>query len=523
MDFPVSPTSPSYSLFTPKKLYLLLLVSAAGIINPLSSLMYTPALPAVASGLGVSVSKVNLTITVYLVFQGLMPCVWGSLGDACGRRLLYITTLTFTLGASIGLCFTDSFAVVLVLRALHATGCSATRALGVGLIRDITPPDTRGSAMGMYGAGATVGTTFGPVLGGIIAQYAGWHAIFYFLAALAAVVLIFIVLLLPETHRDIVGNGSVLPPKYLRPPIQWLCPLTVSPSPTDTLKTSHSPSLLQLKVEFIKSITIMKHPDVASGLLFSGVCYGVWQNTMVVTPTVYATQYGLDEVEIGLTFISNGVGCFIGNLITGKLLDYHYRMYAIREGGVGVEHGTWTHLRGLSKIEHSRMQPLFYDVPIHIVLLLGFGWILQTRTNIVVSIILAFFLGMIDSSILTVYSTLIIDLFPDLPATATASVNLVRCLFGAVGTSTINEMTAALGFGWSFTLQAGILLLVTPLVWVELHYGQRYRAKREQKKQGDNGAPGIQNSTSPIYDPMLVSGIHTAKEMDKVDMEKESR
>ncbi|KAJ4470171.1 MFS general substrate transporter [Lentinula aciculospora] len=384
--------SPLHSFYFFKTI-ILFLVSSAGIITPLSSLMYTPALPAIASGLGVSISRVNLTITLYLIFQGVMPCVWGTLGDTYGRRPLYIITLVFTLAASIGLCFTNSFAVVLILRALHATGCSATRTLGAGLIRDITPPSTRGSAMGMYSAGSTIGTAAGPVLGGIIAQYAGWHAIFYLLAALAAFVLVSVVLFLPETHRDIVGNGSLSAPKHLRPPIQCLFPTITPPPDSNSVESIDSPR--KVEIDLIKSLMILKYPVVSSSLMFSGICYG------------------------GLTFISNGVGSFVGNIATGKLLDYDYRVYAQRR--------------------------------------------------------------MIDSSILTIYLTLIVDLFLDFPATATASVNLVRCAFGAIEASTISQMTTAMGLGWSFTLQAGILLLVTPLVWVPLHYGPRYRARRDEK------------------------------------------
>lgn len=60
-----------YSAFSPKQRTMILtVVCIAGLTSPLSSLMYTPALPAIANSLGVSISDINLTVTIYLIFQG---------------------------------------------------------------------------------------------------------------------------------------------------------------------------------------------------------------------------------------------------------------------------------------------------------------------------------------------------------------------------------------------------------------------------------------------------------------------
>jgi MFS family permease len=63
--------------------------------------------------------------------------------------------------------------------------------------------------------------SIGPVIGGIISQYLGFHAIFWFLFGLGALTLFLIQLLLPETLRSIAGNGSIRLKSIHRPFIYY--------------------------------------------------------------------------------------------------------------------------------------------------------------------------------------------------------------------------------------------------------------------------------------------------------------
>lgn len=64
-----------YSVFTvSQKRWIVAAGSLAAFFSPLSSSIYFPALDTVAKALGVTVTKVNLTVTTYLV-SGLAPTV----------------------------------------------------------------------------------------------------------------------------------------------------------------------------------------------------------------------------------------------------------------------------------------------------------------------------------------------------------------------------------------------------------------------------------------------------------------
>lgn len=80
--------------------------------------------------LNTTASLINLTVTCYMVFQGISPTLWGSLSDSWGRRPIYLSTLIVYIGTCVGCAFAPNFASLLVLRMLQAFGSSSVIALG---------------------------------------------------------------------------------------------------------------------------------------------------------------------------------------------------------------------------------------------------------------------------------------------------------------------------------------------------------------------------------------------------------
>ena len=157
-----SASAPPYSVFTKnEKRYIVFMVALAGFFSPLSANIYFPALPQLSSAMHVSTELINLTITSYMIFQGLSPAVFGDLSDAFGRRPAYVIAFTIYLAANIGLATQNSYAALLVLRCLQSTGSSVTIALGNGVVADIATSAERGGYMGL----AVAGAMFGPAIG----------------------------------------------------------------------------------------------------------------------------------------------------------------------------------------------------------------------------------------------------------------------------------------------------------------------------------------------------------------------
>lgn len=113
------------------------------ISRPLSANIYVPALPLLSEKFNVPTESINLTITLYLVFQALSPAWWGSLADAMGRRSSQCPH-TPDLGSEISPPFFAQANLPYHLNTLCSRLRVPRRHSNVGLLAPSRPPDGAG-------------------------------------------------------------------------------------------------------------------------------------------------------------------------------------------------------------------------------------------------------------------------------------------------------------------------------------------------------------------------------------------
>ncbi|KAG5797708.1 hypothetical protein H9Q69_003228 [Fusarium xylarioides] len=436
-------SGPAYSVFSKNtKRWILALVTAASFVSPMTANIYFPAIPPIAQDLNISVSLVNLTLTSYMIFQGLSPTIFGDFGDMAGRRPAYILAFLIYICANIGLALQRNFVALLILRCVQSAGSSGTLALGFAVVADISSTAERGKYMGIVGAGINVGPALGPVLGGILSQFLGWPAIFWFCAIFSGVWMIPFILSAPETCRKVVGNGSIAPPKWNR-------------------------SLLDL---------YSNRGDVTSQNIPKQELK--FPNPLKTLYIVFEKRNGYHSV--GLCYLPYGFGCALAVVGQGYVLDWNYRRIA-KKIGFTINRKRGDDL-GKFPIETARIQPVYPTLLAGIATLIGYGWALQVETSVAVPLVLVFLIGMFVPTSFSVLNTLIVDLNPHAPATATAANNLVRCMFGAAATAAIDHMIAGMGRGWCFTFLALLNLAMIPALRLIDKKGMRWRAAKAKRE-----------------------------------------
>ena len=94
-----TPSGPVYSVFgNRQRKFIVFMVACAGFFSPLSANIYFPALNALSRDLKVSNELINLTLTSYMIFQGLAPTIFGDFADMAGRRPAYILGFIIYIG-----------------------------------------------------------------------------------------------------------------------------------------------------------------------------------------------------------------------------------------------------------------------------------------------------------------------------------------------------------------------------------------------------------------------------------------
>ncbi|KAH9964193.1 MFS general substrate transporter [Russula dissimulans] len=411
-----------YSVFTYReKVVIVWVASFAVLFSPLAANIYLPAIPVISEAFHKSIELINLTVTMYMIFQGISPMFWGTLSDRLGRRPVMLACLATLSFACVGLARvpTSAYWLLMLLRCLQAAGSASTVAVGAGIIADIATPAERGGFFGIFGMGRLAGPALGSVLGGVLAQGFGWRAIFWFLCICSAICSLGLFLFLPETLRAIVGNGSI--------PAEWIYMPSI-PVIGRHRKMKESNERPPRK-QFTNPLLMFTYPDVFVLLLLNGTCYAVLYGVTASLSVIFARIYPyLTETDLGLCFLPSGGGMFIGTSVSGKLLDTWYRRIRdnfIHEARTKTEKDVDPEV--LEKdpsfpIEKARLQVLPYVIFVYTTCVIGYGWSLQSRVTIVVPLILQFIIGLAATVIFNAIQTLLVDLVPSQGSSITACV-----------------------------------------------------------------------------------------------------
>ncbi|MCJ1377525.1 hypothetical protein MMC17_000620 [Xylographa soralifera] len=471
-------SGPAYSVFGKReKQFIIFMAAWSGLFSSLSANIYFPALNVLAKDLKVSQELINLTLTSYMIFQGLAPTLYGDLADMAGRRPAYCIGFVVYIAANIGLATQDSYIALFLLRALQSSGSSGTIALGNSVGADVTTLAERGITMGLVAAGPMIAPALGPVLGGILGQFLGWRSIFWFLTILAVVFFSIFLVTFPETGRNVVANGSVRPQAWNVSLLQYLrTRKTTLTQEEQVIRTELRASRTLRFPNPLKTISIIMEKDVAPILFYNAIVYTAFYDVTTSVPSIFEDIYGFNSLQIGLSFLPFGIGCLIASIVTGKLMDFNYQRLA-KSANIIIDRKRGDDLRKVP-IEKARIQVAEPLVCLGSVTLLCYGWVLEKQAPLAAPLVLQFIMGFCLTGVFDILNTLLVDLYPECSATATAANNLVRCLLGAAGTAVILQMIDGMGRGWCFTFIAAVVLFTSPLLWVAVKWGPKWREAR---------------------------------------------
>ncbi|KAL5345110.1 hypothetical protein ACLOAV_010065 [Pseudogymnoascus australis] len=462
-----------YSVFTvTQKKMIVLTASLASLFSPMATAIYYPSLTTMAKDLNVSDAKINLTVTLFLVIQGIAPAFFADIADRAGRRPIYaICYLIFNI-ANIGLALQTNYTALLILRMVQSAGSSSTVALANGVVGDIITSAERGTYIAFASLAGIFGPMIAPILGGAIAQYAGWHFLFWFQLIFSSAVYVPLLLFMPETCRSVVDDGSIPPPRWSR-------------NFTDTVRHRNR-ARRGLVVDRVKQKEIRERyrigfpnplatlrvvGDLATAIILicTGVGIGCFYAISTGAATAFSKHYIFNPLQVSFMFIPIGAGSILSAFTSGALIDWNYRRHA-RRLGITVIKNKRQDLRNLP-IEAARLQVGFPMLFLAGAAVVSYGWAVRAGAPLAAPIVVLFVAGFALTFTFQVLNVLLVDMWPGKAAVATSANNLVRCEIGAVFTGVIGPLTARVGEGWAYTILAAGFVGVAPVLVVVMRRG----------------------------------------------------
>jgi DHA1 family bicyclomycin/chloramphenicol resistance-like MFS transporter len=182
-------------------------------LQPITTDLYLPALPAITQGFGASLPQAQLTLTALLLAFGLAQLACGPMSDRWGRRPVLLWGLGVYVLASVASALAPSMEWLIAARTLQGAAMGAGVMCARAIVRDLYRPveGARVMSKGLTGLGV-IAAVSGP-LGGLLTDVASWRVALLTLAVFGAATLALVVLRFEETVSQ--KNPQALRPAML--------------------------------------------------------------------------------------------------------------------------------------------------------------------------------------------------------------------------------------------------------------------------------------------------------------------
>ncbi|KAI9647985.1 hypothetical protein NHQ30_002610 [Ciborinia camelliae] len=404
-----------------------------------------------------SKSSTVLLVTIWELGEATGPLLIAPLSEVYGRAAVFnLANVLFILWTIVAASSQTSH---LFIFSRFMTGCAvASNVLSPAVIGDMLPPDQRGSAMATLMLAPLLGGAVGPAITGAMAQSMGWRNVLWFAAALAGACEVAFVFLLRETYKTRILQRRV---ERLKKDHEDLAKLNAV---VDEEECESSVVAVWKAVK--RPAAVFGGSFVLQILSFYGAIMFTFYYIMSTTlPEVLKNVYGFPPARIGSSFFSFSIGSAMGVFICNILID---RIY--------------THLRSKNNSQSKSKSSPEYRMPLTIIggfilpfSIALFGWIAENQWPVP---LLLFSVALQGFSILTAMVPLmayVVDSFSRFSASALTAVLIARCLTSTFLPLAVGPLTNKLGYGWGFMVLSVACLLVAPLPWLVLRFGERWR------------------------------------------------
>lgn len=197
-----------------KVMRLTLVLAALTAFAPFATDMYLASFPLLAQSFHTDLGKVQLGLSLFFLGLALGQLIYGPLIDRFGRKLPLMAGVGLFIVTSLLIVVAPNIESFIVLRLLQAMGGCAGMIVSRAVISDLFKGQEAARVLSLMMLVQGLGPILAPILGGYVVAFAGWQAVFVFLALFGATCLFATQLCIPETlpseQRQKAGAVDIL-------------------------------------------------------------------------------------------------------------------------------------------------------------------------------------------------------------------------------------------------------------------------------------------------------------------------
>lgn len=434
------------------KWFITLLASSSSLAVSLGSSTYSGGLGKIISHFQCSREVAILGVSLFVLGFAVGPLLWAPMSEVYGRRVVLILSLMFFTAFTAGTAGAQNIETLLILRFFAGSLGSAPMAVSGGTISDTFLAIDRGLHSSLYAATAFLGPSIGPIVGGFLADAAGWRWCQGLQAAFGGFMWLTVIMFLPETYA----------PFLLRERAKRLSKISgkVYRFQRDIEQAEVSTSTKIKTIIFRPFVLLFCEPIVLLLSIYIAIIYGTLYMLFDAYPIVFQDVRGWSPGIGGLAFLGVLVGILCS--ITYNIpVYYNYRKRTLN---------SQTRLA-----PEARLPPTFLGSILLPIGLFWFAWTNYPSIHWMASIAagVPFGFGMV-----TVYMpilTYLMDTYTIYYASVVAGNCLLRSLFGCIFPLFTSYMYQNLGIHWASCVPAFLALACTPMPFLFYKFGSPIR------------------------------------------------
>ncbi|MEN8723307.1 MAG: multidrug effflux MFS transporter [Alphaproteobacteria bacterium] len=252
-------------------------------LGPFGIDMYLPSLPAMAVDFNSDAAGLQISLSLFMVCFGAGQIVTGPLADRYGRKIVAMGGLVLFCATSFLVAQATSLETLYIARMLQGLAASCGPIASRAFVRDNFDGSRAAAMFGYLGAIMAIVPMLAPILGGLMQEWWGWQATFWFMGGAALLIAMVYLLFVEES----------LTAENMQP----IRPLVVLRNFGELLTNRY----------FLNNVLVVS-------LMFGGLMAFINGSSFVMQDV-----YGLSPFVYSLVFGLNVVGFMTGTIMTSRL------------------------------------------------------------------------------------------------------------------------------------------------------------------------------------------------------------